>query len=164
MGATELTEERPGKEAEGPPDDCTLNVDKDAAVAAKASRCVYINAMPAISYKITISWISLLFCSKPISSSSPLSTSLSLLRVSAAFHEAAKAGDNAALSTLLLAFNSSTDARSSLLIDARDPRTGQTALHVACKTGAPVTVKWLLEKGASVLITDKYVQGKPWID
>ncbi|TFJ81906.1 hypothetical protein NSK_006574 [Nannochloropsis salina CCMP1776] len=113
MGATELTEERPGKEAEGPPDDCTFNVDQDAAVAAKTSRA------------------------------------------SAAFHEAAKAGDNAALSTLLLAFNSSTDARSSLLIDARDPRTGHTALHVACKAGAPLTVKWLLENGASVLITDK---------
>jgi hypothetical protein len=47
MGATELTEERPGKEAEGPPDDCTFNVDQDAAVAAKTSRCVYINAMPS---------------------------------------------------------------------------------------------------------------------
>ncbi len=76
-------------------------------------------------------------------------------RLVTAFHTAAKAGDTAALSKLL---NSSASSHlSTILLNVRERKGGRTALHIACRAGAPTTLTWLLDKGASILVTDTYV-------
>ncbi|GAB5035958.1 ankyrin [Nannochloropsis oceanica] len=70
----------------------------------------------------------------------------------AAFHTAAKAGDTATLSKLL--DSSASSQLFTLLLNARERKSGRTALHTACRAGVPTSLAWLLDKGASVLVTD----------
>lgn len=76
-------------------------------------------------------------------------------RLVAAFHTAAKAGDTATLSKLL--DSSASSQLFTLLLNARERKSGRTALHTACRAGVPTSLAWLLDKGASVLVTDTYV-------
>ena len=69
-------------------------------------------------------------------------------RLIKAFHAAAKADDVAMLTHLL-----SSSPSSSLLLNIQGDG-GHTALHVAARAGKARSLAWLLEKGASVLVTD----------